>query len=147
MRHLVVQRTQAVGQGGDLLLRLGQLRLHLLLVILFELQDAQLELGDLVVGAADIGHALRPLGVQVGGAALQFEHAVARDVALGSEVAHAVQLLSEEADLRAACRLHLAQPLELLLGAVDVLAQDAGLAGQGRTAGGEQALLQSGRLL
>lgn len=46
MGHFIVQRTQAVGQGGVLLGGVGELRFDFLQVIVLALQDAQLDFGD-----------------------------------------------------------------------------------------------------
>ncbi|MCY1552256.1 hypothetical protein D9M68_886410 [compost metagenome] len=78
------------------------MRLHFLLEVLLELEDAQLQLGDLIARAPDFGDVLRQRGIQFGRVALQFEHAVACDIAFGGEAADTFELLVEKLDLRIA---------------------------------------------
>ncbi|MNO43834.1 hypothetical protein D3C76_340640 [compost metagenome] len=111
MGHFIVQCAQAVGQGGVFLGGIGQLRLHLLQVVVLALQDAQLDLGGLAARPGNVIEVFGLAGGQVGIAALQLQQAVAGYITFGGQYSGALQFLVEEADLRGAGAVHLLQAL------------------------------------
>src|SRR5215207_2305939 len=97
--ELILGRDLALDELGDLALGLAQVLGDLRAQVLIDLQDLQLDLGDLALGLSDRGHELAQFPSEPYRVALERRHALDLDEVLAPQVAHAFKLLTDELDL------------------------------------------------
>ena len=132
---------QAVQNALDL----GELRLHLLALLVLARDHARTGLGDLLADAPGVAGVLGDRGVERGQAAFLFGETVARVEAFVDEAALACDLVAQQPDLGAARVRRRLHPAQLRFEAADALLEDGEFARQCALAGDEQLALQRHR--
>src|SRR5215203_5224162 len=120
--QLVLGRDLALDELGNLALDLAQVLGNLAAQILIDLQDLQLDLGNLALGLGGRRDELAALALEARGVALERRHALDLHEVLAPEIADALELLADQLGFALLRRDLAGEALDLLLELRDALA-------------------------
>src|SRR5829696_9150057 len=143
--QLVLGRDLALDELGNLALDLAQVLGNLAAQILIDLQDLQLDLGNLALGLSGRGDELAALALEARGVALERRHALDLHEVLAPEIPDALELLADQLGFALLRRDLAGEALDLLLELRDALPELRLLAGPGALAELEQIALAGHR--